>query len=75
MTSHRSTSETKVRAAVAMMRLGLATQAEVAELAGESRQLVRHWAMRAGIDATEARRARLAREWASRVNHRTASAD
>lgn len=74
MTSHRSTSETKVRAAVAMMRAGIATQAEVAELAQESRQLVRHWAKRAGIDATETRRARLEREWARRVNHRTPSA-
>ena len=73
MTSHRSTSETKVRAAVAMLRLGLATQAEIAEVAGESRQLVRHWAKRAGIDAAEIRRERVAREWARRVNHRPAA--
>jgi hypothetical protein len=61
-----TTDETIIKAALAMLRIGIATQAEVAELAGTSRQLVRHWATRAGIDAPAARAEYLKREWQKR---------
>lgn len=61
------TDEKIIKAAVALMRAGLATQGEVATLADTDRQLVRHWARRAGIDAPAARAAYLAREWQKRV--------
>jgi predicted HTH domain antitoxin len=62
-----NTDEATIKAAVALMRTGAATIAEVAELAGRSRQIVAHWARRAGIDATAARAARLQRLWRARV--------
>ena len=37
-----TTDEATIKAALAMLRAGIATQAEVADLAGTSRQLVRH---------------------------------
>ena len=49
--------------AVALMRDGRATMAEVSHLAGTSRQLVAFWAMRAGINVTQTRAEYLAREW------------
>jgi hypothetical protein len=49
------------------MAEGLATLSEVARLAGVDRQLVRHWAMRAGINVTKARAARLREMWRSKV--------
>ena len=52
-----------LRAALILLRTGRATQSEVAELAGTSRQLVRHWAMRHGIDCRGARNARLVALW------------
>jgi predicted NUDIX family NTP pyrophosphohydrolase len=62
-----STDAAVIKAAIAMMRAGLATQAEIAELAGTSRQLVRHWATKSEIDATAMRSKYLAREWQKRI--------
>ena len=61
------TNERTIKAALAMLRLGIATQAEAAELAGTSRSLVGYWAKREGIDAPEARAEYLRREWERRV--------
>lgn len=52
-----------VKAALALLSAGKATLAETAELIGTSRQLVRHWCQRSGLDAPAARAAYLAREW------------
>lgn len=49
------------RAAVKLLRGGYAAPAEVAHLAGISRQLLQHWAR--GIDWRKARNARLSRLW------------
>lgn len=49
--------------ALAMLEAGLATQSEVAELIGVSRQLVRKWALAERIDAVETRRAWLQAAW------------
>ena len=51
--------------AIELLRSGLATQSEVAKLAGVSRQLVRKWVITAGIKPTAARREWLARAWGS----------
>ena len=40
---------------------------EVARLAGLDRQLVRHWAMRAGINVSKRRAARLRETWRSKL--------
>lgn len=50
-------------AAVSIIKNGIATPADVARLAGTSRQLVLHWITRAGVDWRKARDARLAKEW------------
>lgn len=50
-------------AALGMLAAGIATQSEVAELAGVSRQLVRKWAIAAGIDAVGERKAWLEKLW------------
>lgn len=50
-------------AALHMLAKGEATLAEVAQLAQTSRQLVRYWAKRTGIDPGKARDAFLARAW------------
>jgi hypothetical protein len=52
--------------AIKILAEGLATQSEVARLAGVDRQLVRHWAMRAGIDPAKARTQVLAKLWNKR---------
>ena len=49
--------------AVAMLRAGTATIAEVAWLAKTSHQRVSYWAKRADIDARKCRELYLAREW------------
>lgn len=69
MTSQDSTEHTEAAraAAVAMVAKGLATPSEVAKLAGASRQLVRHWISREGVDWRAARESRLAHEWQKRV--------
>lgn len=48
-------------AAIALLAKGLASQSEVARLAGVSRQLVRHWAK--DIDVDRNREALLSRLW------------
>lgn len=53
------------RAALKLLRRGHATMAEIAELAGVSRQGVRDWAHRAGIDPVQTRAERLATLWAT----------
>lgn len=65
MTKHDSTDRDHPAraAAVAMLAKGLATLSEVAHLADVSRQLVRHWAKRADIDAPTVREARLQQMW------------
>jgi transposase-like protein len=45
---------------------GEATLSEVADLAGVSRQLVRHWAIQAGIDAPAERQKLLRKLWRQR---------
>ena len=50
-------------AALALLRKGLVTQSEAAELAGASKQLVRHWCLRRGIDTAAAREAYLRKTW------------
>jgi len=40
---------------------------EVARLTGVDRQLVRHWAMRAGINVSKRRAARLRETWRSKL--------
>jgi hypothetical protein len=45
------------------LRKGLVTQSEAAELAGASKQLVRHWCLRRGIDTAAARAAYLRKTW------------
>ena len=67
-TTRRQTTanDTARLAALALLRDGRATVTEIAGLAGTSRQLVRHWSIRAGIDAGAIQRARdryLARAW------------
>jgi hypothetical protein len=58
-----TTDDTTRKAALELLVGGYATQAEVAELAGASRQLVRYWANTAGIDVPERRRERLLMAW------------
>lgn len=66
-TKPQSTANDRSRqAALALLRDGRATVTEIAGLAGTSRQLVRHWAIRANVDAGAIQRARdryLARAW------------
>jgi hypothetical protein len=50
-------------AALSLLRKGLVTQSEAAHLAGASKQLVRHWCLRRGIDCAAAREAYLRRVW------------
>jgi transposase-like protein len=65
MTTKTSTdiSDHARRAALEMVGEGLATLSEVARLAGVDRQLVRHWAMRAGINVTKSRAAWVGKAW------------
>lgn len=65
-TENSRADERTIKRALQLMRTGRATQSEVAELAGRSRQIVRHWAQRAGIDPQAARQAYLARLWRGR---------
>lgn len=60
--------ERTIKAALWMLTTGQAREAEVAELAGVDRQLVRYWGKRAGInDPRKARRERLTKLWKRRV--------
>jgi hypothetical protein len=51
------------RAAVSAIRRGHLTAAEVADLAGTSRQLVHYWCTQAHVDPVRARQRYLAAEW------------
>lgn len=51
--------DTTKRAALYLLKRGLATQSEVARLAGRSRQIVAHWAK----DMPDARAEYLAKVW------------
>jgi len=57
--------------AVAMLRAGTATIAEVAWLAKTSHQRVSYWVARAGIDARKCRELYLTKEWHGRLPKRT----
>jgi hypothetical protein len=57
-------------AALALLAAGEATLSEAAELAGASRQLVRHWARREGIDPAATRAAWLKSAWRKRLQKR-----
>ncbi len=63
MTTKQHSTDPERRAALALLSAGLATLAEVAELARTSRQLVRYWAEAEGIDVAATRRKHLARHW------------
>jgi hypothetical protein len=63
----RDSSDGTRRVVIEILAEGLATQSEVARLAGIDRQLVRHWAMRAGINVSKARGARLREIWRTKV--------
>ncbi len=56
------------RAVLRLLSQGKASLAEVAEIAGLSRQIVRYWAKAAGIDWKAARKAHLAFMWRKEVN-------
>jgi hypothetical protein len=68
-----NTDAATIKAAESMLRTGAATVSEVAILAGRSRQLVTHWAARAGIDPVAARAERLARQWEQRLSWHVAT--
>jgi len=65
MTTQRNTYEAERVKALAMLTAGLAGLSEAAELAGVSRQLVRHWATQEGLDWRRARARHLKREWSN----------
>jgi hypothetical protein len=60
-----TTDDTTKRAAIYMLRHGLATYIEVANLSGRSRQIVRHWALE--HDCPDSRADRLARTWEAAI--------
>ena len=55
-------------AALALLRKGLVTQSEAAKLVGASKQLVRHWCLRRGIDTAAARETYLRRVWRDAIS-------
>jgi hypothetical protein len=57
-------------AALALLRRGLVTQSEAAMLTGASKQLVRHWCLRRGIDTAAAREAYLRKAWRAALRQR-----
>lgn len=57
------------RVAVALLAQGEATLAEVAQLAGVSRQTARYWADVAEVDWRRMRRSRLRMKWRWEVRH------
>jgi len=72
MTDKQDSISPKRLAAVALLRRGVATLADIAWLTGASRQLVRHWAKQAGVDVLKRRSAYLERQW-ERQTRRQAS--
>jgi transposase-like protein len=59
---------TEYAAALALLRTGKATHAELARLLGCSRQLIRFWAKTAGIDAPRARDAYVAQAYTEAIS-------
>jgi transposase-like protein len=59
------------RAAVSLIARGIASIPEVARLAGVSRQLVRHWCKRAGVDVSRTRQRKLADAWRKEMRRGT----
>lgn len=55
------------RAALALLAEGEITAAEAKDLAGVSRQLMRHWINTAGVDWKRIRGTRIAHAWAKAV--------
>ena len=55
------------QAAQCLLRKGLATYIEIAQLSGRSRQIVRHWSQQ--LDAESARQDHLAKLWAKANGH------
>lgn len=53
-----------------LLRRGLITVPEAAELAGVSRQVVRYWCRAAGIVVGQSRHARLSKEWRKAMTER-----
>jgi hypothetical protein len=72
MTDKQDSISPKRLAAVALLRRGVATLADVAWLTGASRQLIRHWARQAEIDATKRRAAYLERHWSRQMRRQGA---
>lgn len=62
--------EAAYRAAMTLLREGLASPSEVAEIAGVSRQLVRHWLLADKTDWRKQRRARLTAMWRREIKRR-----
>jgi len=58
---------TKRAAVVSLLRDGLVTHDEAADLAATSRQLVQDWAVREGIDIATCRAAYLLKIWHSQL--------
>jgi hypothetical protein len=61
MKMSKQTSDTTKTAALYMLKNGLASYKEVADLSGRSRQIIRIWGGR--VDAPEARKRYLQRVW------------
>lgn len=75
MTKYATTDAAR-RAAIALLRSGLVSLSEVAELAGVSRQLVHWWSKHDGIvDWQPKRTAYLKRTWAKRLAKEKSAVD
>jgi hypothetical protein len=58
---------TKQAAVIRLLRKGLVTHDEAADLASTSRELVQHWALREGIDIATTRATYLLKIWRSEL--------
>ena len=58
---------TKRAAVIRLLRKGLVTHDEAADLASTSKELVRHWALREGIDIATTRATYLLKMWRSEL--------
>jgi hypothetical protein len=62
----------KRAAVIRLLREGLVTHDEAADLASTSRELVQHWALREGIDIATARATYLLKIWRSELTEERA---
>lgn len=62
MATHNITNSDR-KAAIKLLATGLASPAEVANISGASKQLVRYWCNTAGINWRKARKAYLTKAW------------